>query len=65
MHYFWHVMSLYTAYLSREGTTTQSESEGAVRGDRHFPLNKPVLYNSGFTMKTNTMPDATGTQIGN
>ena len=30
---------------SREGNTTQSQSEGAVRGDRHCPLRKQVLYN--------------------
>ena len=37
---------------SREGNTTQSQSAGAVRGDRHCPLRKLVLYhlfeNSGF-----------------
>ena len=30
---------------SREGNTPQSQSEGAVRGDRHCPLRKQVLYN--------------------
>ena len=30
---------------SREGNTTQSQSEGAVRGDRHCPLSKLVLNN--------------------
>ena len=28
----------------REGNTTQSQSEGAVRGDRHCPLRNQVLY---------------------
>ena len=29
---------------SREGNTTPSQSEGAVRGDRHCPLRRQVLY---------------------
>jgi len=29
----------------REGNTTKSQSAGAVRGDRHCPLRKQVLYN--------------------
>jgi hypothetical protein len=34
----------------------QSQREGAVRGDRHCPLSKQVLSNSGFPMKTDMMP---------
>ncbi len=30
---------------SRDGNTTQSQSEGAVRGDRHCPLRNQVYYN--------------------
>jgi hypothetical protein len=30
---------------SWEGNTTQSNSKGEVRGDRHCPLRQQVLYN--------------------
>jgi hypothetical protein len=41
---------------SREGTITQSQSAGAVRGDRHCPLRmaiRNVLKSLGFTFAKN------------
>jgi hypothetical protein len=41
---------------SREGNSTYSQSAGAVRGDRHYPLRELVRYNS-LKLMVSAMPE--------